>query len=106
MTKVIRYFYVPSSRIVPMPEKPKRVQTVLSHERRDPATGLVVGSVNTCDPATEPVLQCDPEGRDPQHNVEVFYEDRTHDWTWDQGNKAIRYFSRVATYGVWIRCEF
>ncbi len=45
-----------------------------------------------------------PDIPNPQHRVNVFYEDHVHDWNWKNGE--LHYASRVMDGGVWIRCEF
>lgn len=65
-----------------IPTEPTRIQTCYLHR----------------DPTVKPDIQ------DPHHHVNVFYEDRIHDWTWIRGE--LKYSSRAMEGGCWIRCEF
>lgn len=112
MTTGIEYFWVPESRVVEMSEEPSSIQTVLPHPIWDPKTGQKIGFVDPKDPLVRPSVFADgdPEHRRPNHNVDVFYEDHVHDWTWVPPKKSasghVRYYSRAVEHSIWIRCEF
>ena len=76
--------WVPTSRLVPIEGKPKRVWTLVD--------GIGEPSFKHRLPFV------------PQHGHNAFLEDQNHDWIVRDGK--LRYFSRVAEHTVWILVEF
>lgn len=64
-------------------DEPKRIWTLFQH-------------VEKSEPPTLPFV--------PQHNLNAFLEDKTHDWNWKNG--VLRYYSRVAGSPVWLLLEY
>lgn len=102
ITTRVGYFWIPKGapheRVVEIPEKPVRIQTVLPHRQFDTETGAFIREVNSLDPSVEPIVE------HVIHNHTVFCEDELHDWHWQNG--VLRYFSRAVHGGVWIRVEW
>lgn len=66
--------------VIDLVQKPWRIWT------------LLVPNAKRTDPPSLPI--------EPQHNVNAFLEDETHDWTWRAGR--LRYYTRVADRSVWL----
>lgn len=85
---------------VAVPEKPERVWTLLYDGKEGEPPHWLSGTPKT--PGT--TLRDGPPGLLPQHRVNAFLEDPSHDWTWRDG--VLRYFSRLNDGGCWILLEY
>lgn len=82
-------FWIPESRIVLIGDrKPWRVWTLIQR-------GEEVSIDNV---PSLPIV--------PQHLDNAFLEDHIHDWSYQQSQGTLRYYSRVALNSVWVLCEF